>query len=59
MWVRLRRSGVDAGGVEPRAEVVEAGVWVGQQVPGDHKDGAAGGDDQDREGPLAVEGKLL
>ena len=37
--------GISAGGVEPRAEVVELGVWVRQQVPGDDQDGAAGGDD--------------
>jgi len=44
--VVLAAFGVDAGGVEPGAEVVEAGVWVAQQVPGDHEDGAAGGDDR-------------
>jgi hypothetical protein len=34
--------GVDAGGVEARAEVVEAGVGVGQQVPDDDQDGPEG-----------------
>jgi hypothetical protein len=43
--VVLAPFGVDAVGVEPGAEVVESGVWVRQQVPGDHEDGAAGGDD--------------
>ena len=35
---------VDAGGVEPGAEVVELGVGVGEQVPDDHQDRAAEGD---------------
>jgi hypothetical protein len=29
----LAALGVDAGGVEPRAEIVELSVGVGQQVP--------------------------
>ncbi|WP_336212625.1 hypothetical protein [Nonomuraea sp. LPB2021202275-12-8] len=37
--------GGDAGLVEVRAEVVVAGVRVGQQVPDDGQDGVAEGDD--------------
>jgi len=37
--------GVDAGVEEVRAQVVVAGVRVGQQVPDDDQDGAADGDD--------------
>ena len=36
--------GVDAPGVEVRAEVGVAGVGVGEQVPDDDQDGAADGD---------------
>jgi hypothetical protein len=36
---------VGVAGVEVRAQVVEAGVRVGQQVPDDDQDGAAEGDD--------------
>src|SRR5262249_9446436 len=43
--VELFAFGVDAGVVEVRAEVVEAGVGVAQQVPDDDEDGAADGDD--------------
>lgn len=37
--------GVDAGGVVAGAQVVEAGGGVGEQVPGNHEDRAADGDD--------------
>ena len=43
--VALAAFGVDAGGVVAGSEVVEAGVGVGEQVPGDDQDGAAEGDD--------------
>jgi hypothetical protein len=41
----LAAFGVDAGGVVAGAEVVEVRVGVGEQVPGDHQDRAAEGDD--------------
>ena len=41
----LAAFGVDAGGVKPWAQVVEAGFGVGEQVPGDDEDGAADRDD--------------
>src|SRR5580700_7039080 len=43
--VLLAALGVDAGGIVAGAEVAEAGVGVGEQVPGDHQDRAAEGDD--------------
>jgi hypothetical protein len=43
--VLLAAFGVDPGDVEPWAEIMELGAGVGQQVPGDDQDGAAGGDD--------------
>ena len=43
--VALLAVGVDAGVVEVGAEVVEAGVGVGEQVPDDDQDGAADRDD--------------
>ena len=42
--VALAAVGVDAGGVEVGAEVDEAGIGVGQQVPDDDQDGPADGD---------------
>src|SRR5215216_4005769 len=48
--VALLAFGVDAGVVEPGAQVVEAGVGVREQVPDDHQDGAAHRDD----GPLGA-----
>jgi hypothetical protein len=41
----LAALGIDAGGVVAGPEVVEAGVGVGEQVPGDDREGAAEGDD--------------
>ena len=45
MWLRLLALRVDAGVVVVGAEVVEAGVGVGEQVPDDDQDGAADRDD--------------
>jgi hypothetical protein len=44
--VALRAFRVDAGVVEVGAEIVEAGIGVGQQMPDDGQDGAADGDDR-------------
>jgi hypothetical protein len=43
--VALGAFGTDTGVVEAGAEVVEVGLWVGQQVPGDDQDGPADRDD--------------
>src|SRR5215218_3364404 len=43
--VALAAVGVDAGVVEARAQIVEAGIRVRQQVPDDDQDGAADRDD--------------
>ena len=43
--VALLGCGVDVAVVVVGAEVVEAGVGVGEQVPDDHQDGAADRDD--------------
>ena len=39
--VALDALSVDAGVVEAGAQVMEVGLWVGQQVPGDDQDGPA------------------
>jgi hypothetical protein len=44
--VALGAFGTDPGVVEANAEVVEMGLWVGQQVPGDDQDGPADRDDR-------------
>src|SRR5215203_6474906 len=44
--VALGAVGVEAGVVEAGAEVTEAGLWVGQQVPDDDQDGPADRDDR-------------
>ena len=42
--VALGAFGTDPGVVEANAEVVDVGLWVGQQVPGDDQDGPANRD---------------
>jgi hypothetical protein len=44
--VALDAFGTGAGVVEAGTEVVEPGLWVGQQVPGDDQDGPADRDDR-------------
>src|SRR5215211_3500907 len=44
--VALGAFGTDTGVVEAGAEVLEVGLWVGQQVPGDDQDGPADRDDR-------------
>src|SRR4029450_8434387 len=44
--VALGALSVEAGVIEANAEVVEMGLWVGQQVPGDDQDGPADRDDR-------------
>ena len=45
MWPRLRRSGSMRVWRRTPVRVVEAGIGVGERVPGDHQDGAADRDD--------------